>query len=221
MRKSFKAIIIGSTGSVGKNVLKNLVESPLCTSIKVINRRKVDLQLPKCQEHVVDFNKLSEELKPILLDTEVAFSTMGVGQPRKAGKQEFIRVDKELTLEFAKSCREAGIKHLSLLGSVGSDPNSKSNWYLKTKGEVEEELKSLNFERCSIFRPSLLVTKEIRYGLQDRITQFLFPKISFLFPLPYHEIKVEDLGKCFVKNSEIEKQGFERLEYPDFIKFLE
>ena len=54
----------------------------------------------------------------------------------------------------------------------------------------------------SLFRPSLLVTREIRYGLQDRITQRVFPIVAGLLPRRYHQVRVEVL------------------EYPDFIRLL-
>ena len=52
----------------------------------------------------------------------------------------------------------------------------------------------MGFARTSFFPSSLLVTKQIRYGLQDRLTQALFPLLSRFFAPKFHEIKVEELG---------------------------
>ena len=39
----YKAVIIGATGAVGGNILKELLRSPKCVSITSLGRRKVDL----------------------------------------------------------------------------------------------------------------------------------------------------------------------------------
>ena len=71
--------------------------------------------------------------------------------------------------------------------------------------------------RVSLFRPSLLVTREIRYGLQDRITQALFPLVAPLLPKRYHQIRVEDLARAMRTNAERPgPPGVEVLDYGAF-----
>jgi hypothetical protein len=107
-------------------------------------------------------------------------STFGIGQPRKYTKEEYYETDYIKNYEFAKLCKENGVKHFSLLSSVGSNSSSK-NYYIQIKGKLEESIKELNFERTSIIKPSLIVSREVRliinkliyrYGLQDRIIRF-------------------------------------------------
>ena len=43
--------------------------------------------------------------------------------------------------------------------------------YFHVKGSAEDVLAALGFARASFYRPSLLVTRTVRYGLQDRLTQ--------------------------------------------------
>jgi uncharacterized protein YbjT (DUF2867 family) len=145
---------------------------------------------------------------------------MGIGQPRKVAKREFWKVDVEQTTSFARACKIAGVQHFSLLSSVGADPNSRTN-YLHVKGVAEERIQQMGFTRTSFFRPSLLVTKQIRYGLQDRITQALVPLFSRLFHPRFHEIKVEDLGRAMRINAERHGNGVEDLTYPEFRKLLD
>jgi hypothetical protein len=65
------------------------------------------------------------------------------------------------------------------------------------------------------------VTREIRYGLQDRVTQALFPRVSWLLPSRYHEIRVEDLGRAMRINAERPgKDGVEILHYAEFVEML-
>ena len=79
-----------------------------------------------------------------------AICTLGVGEPSKMSKEEFVKIDKLAVLDFARECKKAGVKHFELLASV--DINSKSmSFYLRTKGELVEELKALHFERLSSY----------------------------------------------------------------------
>jgi len=63
-----------------------------------------------------------------------------------------------------------------LLSSVGISPKSKS-FFLRTKGELVEALKALNFERLSIFMPSMILTPTNRYGFSQALTLAVWPKL--------------------------------------------
>jgi len=76
----------------------------------------------------------------------------------------------------------------------------KSNsFYLRTKGELVEALKALNFDRLSIFQPSMILTPTNRYGIAQAITLKVWP---FLKPLlmgslrKYRGIPVNVLGQA-------------------------
>jgi uncharacterized protein YbjT (DUF2867 family) len=123
-------------------------------------------------------------------------------------------------MAFARACKLSGARHFSLLSSVGANVDSPMN-YLHVKGVVEERVSELGFARASLFRPSLLVTKQIRYGMQDRIMQTLFPVAAKLLAPKFHQIKVEDLGRAMRINAErTGSPGVEILTYPEFQELL-
>ena len=116
--------------------------------------------------------------------------------------------------------RAAAATHLSLLSSVGANAASR-NPYIRVKGTAEQRVSSAGIPRVSLFRPSLLVTREIRYGLQDRVTQALFPFLQPLLPKRYHAVRVEDLARAMRINAERPgSPGIEILEYPAFVSLL-
>ena len=221
----YRAIVIGGTGAVGSALVNELIASPLCEQVTVVGRSEPAEGLfhddsGKLQFHVVDMNQLGSEVIPYARNCGAAFSTMGIGQPRKVAKEQFWKVDVEYATAFARACKIAGTGHFSLLSSVGADPNSRAN-YLHVKGVAEERIQQMGFDRVSLFRPSLLVTKQIRYGLQDRVTQALFPLISRFFAPKFHEIAVEELGRAMRINAERPGSGVQQLTYPDFIQLLQ
>jgi uncharacterized protein YbjT (DUF2867 family) len=152
---------------------------------------------------------------------DAAFCTMGVGQPRKVGRKEFWKVDVEYASAFARACKIAGVRHFTLLSSVGANANSSNN-YLHVKGVVEERIQQLRFERASFFRPSLLLTKKIRYGVQDFLTQAIYPAISWALAPRFHQIRVTDLGRAMRLNAERPAESpVEALTYPEFLALLQ
>src|SRR4029450_3773466 len=62
-----------------------------------------------------------------------AICTLGVGQPSKSTREELWKVEIESVMAFAAACKEAGVRHFSLMTSVGSDAGSFS-YYLRLKG---------------------------------------------------------------------------------------
>ena len=84
-----------------------------------------------------------------------------------------------LEIDPIKASKKEGIQHFELLSSVGV--NSKSSFFLRTKGELENGLRELNFNRLSLFHPSMILTPENRYGLSQKLTLMTWPFVSKLF----------------------------------------
>ena len=67
----------------------------------------------------------------------------------------FRHIDYEIPIRLIKLAHQAGVPHCSLLTSGRSNPNS---WFTfaRTKGELENSIKGLEFSYTSIFRPGIL-----------------------------------------------------------------
>ena len=65
----------------------------------------------------------------------------------------FVKVDKEYVITFAQAAYNSGIKNISIISAIGADSNS-SNRYLRVKGEVEDAIVKIGFDKINIFRPS-------------------------------------------------------------------
>ena len=100
----------------------------------------------------------------------------------------------------AKLCKDSGISHFLLVSSIGADANS-SLLYPATKGQIEEYLKTLKFDRLSIFRPSLLMTPREERRSGEALAQAISPYLSWTLGgslRKYKEIPVETVGKAMM-----------------------
>jgi hypothetical protein len=149
---------------------------------------------------------------------EVAICTLGVGQPSKMTTAEFTRIDKDAALVFATAYKQAGVRHFQLLGSVGSDSSSR-NFHLRSKGELQDALIALDFERLSIFQPSMILTPTNRYGCLQGLTLVVWPWLNPTLQdswQAYRGIKVSTLGAAIARNAQVRGEGVELIQWRDF-----
>lgn len=216
-------VMLGASGAVGTETLKTLLQIKNIQRITLLGRRTIsNLDLDFVKQHNINIGD-SHSYRDYLQGHTAAICTLGIGEPSKVSKEDFIKVDKIAVLDFAKACKEAGIEHFELLASVGANPKSVS-FYLRTKGELVEELKALNFERLSIFQPSMILTPTNRYGISQAITLKVWPLLKPMFfgkLRKYRGISVNDLGQAMAKNIFKEGHSYEVLHWDEFNSILE
>lgn len=213
-------VMLGASGAVGTETMQTLLKMPHVERLTLLGRTPISgITTSIVYQHKIDIFD-AHSYADLLEGHDTAICTLGVGEPSKMGKEEFIKIDKTAVLDFAKACKKAGIAHFQLLASVGIDAKSFS-FYLKTKGELVEELIALNFEQLSIFQPAMILTPTNRYGFTSAVALFVTP---FLNPLlfgswrKYRGIPVEVLGKAIALNTWNKNKGVERLEWDDFYR---
>ena len=212
-----KILLIGGTGAVGGAAARALLENPGLEQLTLLGRREAELEHPKLRQHRVDLFKPADYAE-LLAGHRAAICCVGVGEPSKMDDADFVRIDKELPLTFAGACKEAGAAHFQLLSSVGVSLDSRS-MYLRTKGELEQGLRDLAFERLSLFHPSMILTPENRYGVAQGLTLAIWPKLTPLLAggaRKYRGVQVAQLGAAFAANVFASGSGEEVLEWDDF-----
>ncbi|WP_018352420.1 NAD(P)H-binding protein [Longispora albida] len=215
---TYRAVVVGGTGAVGSSLVSELLASPACTEVVSLGRR-AGPEREGLTQHVVDLRDLESATAEAGAGCTVAFCTLGMGQPSKESRADFLRVDVEYPAAFARGAKAAGAGHISLLSSVGASESSRA-FYLRVKGMAEAAMSAPGFGRVSLFRPSLLTTPQSRYGWRDTVYQAVIPKVSWALPSQYHEISVADLGRAMRLNAERTGAGLEVLYYKDFAALL-
>lgn len=219
---SYRAVIVGASGAVGSALTQALLAEPECTEVVAVTRRTLEkLRSPKLRMEIIDIDDLEAATARAAVGCDRAFCTIGIGQPRKVDYQEFWHVDVVLAGAFAIGSALAGVQHISLLSAVGADRKSR-NPYMRVKGAAEKAVKDAGILRTSFFRPSLLVTDSVRYGMQDRITQSVFPMLSALLPDRFRRIHVRELALAMKLNAERTMiDPVEILQHAEFMELVE
>ncbi len=143
-------LLIGATGMIGGAVIAQAGALPLT----ILARRELD-ELP--EQHALLVAPPERWADVIAVERpRVLVSCLGT-TIRQAGSQAAFRaVDHDLILSAARGARMAGATQMIVVSSVGASAKSR-NFYLKTKGETEDGLRALGFERLDILRPGLLM----------------------------------------------------------------
>lgn len=129
---------------------------------------------------------------------------------------------KKVTHDYAIKCaqlaKEAGVKHVLLLSAVGVSTTSWFAWG-RLKADVEEQIKSLNFESTSIFQPGMIFApNRPNKTISEHVADWIFTYLGWLFPEKYQGIQVEDLANAFVKVAESPKPGVTVYQVPEYRK---
>ena len=151
-----KALVIGATGAVGKDLVEQLLNDEAFDRVDVFVRRKVSIQSPKLVSHIIDFNKPEEW--GALLTGDVLFSCLGTTIKAAGSQNAQWKVDYTYQYEAAKAARNNGVGKLVLVSSVGASSKSKI-FYSRMKGQLDEDVQKLGFPGCFILRPPSLIRK--------------------------------------------------------------
>ena len=180
------ALVFGSSGLIGRHLLNQLINDINYNKIKIFVRSEPENNDPKVEIIKTDFNSLENHKEDIKGDD--CFFCIGTTKQNSPDKSEYRRVELEVPKQIAQIAKSNSINSFVFVSSGYADPKSSGD-YLKFKGEVEEELKRLNFPKLGIMRPSFLLgdRKEKRIG--EKIGIFVFKLLSPLFLGPLKKMK--------------------------------
>ena len=205
------ALLFGSSGLIGGQLLNNLIQNNDYNKIKIFVRSEPEIKDSKIEIIKTDFNNLKNHIEDIKGDD--CFFCIGTTKQNSPDKNEYKRIERDLPVEIAQIAKANSIDSFVYVSSGFADPKN-SGAYLRYKGEVEEELKKLNFTKLVIMRPSFLMgnRKEKRFG--EKIGIFLFKLLSPLFLGPLKKMKPihsEKVAKAMIKvaNEDIQQSVFE------------
>ncbi len=173
-----KALIIGSTGLIGNELLNILENDNYFDKIELWVRKYTNgNNSNKINTRIIDFNKISEIDK---IEADVVFCCVGTTIKKAKTKEAFRKVDFNIPIDIAMLSEKSKIKKLIIISSLGAEKESK-NFYLKTKGEMEFAVSQLNILSIILMRPSMLLGNRNEFRFGEIIGKYIMQILSFLF----------------------------------------
>ena len=216
-----KALIFGSSGLVGSNLVKIILQNEKYDHIKLFVRSETENKSKKLEIIKTDFNNLEKHKDSIVGDD--CFFCIGTTRKNTPDKNEYIRTEYNIPVEIGKIAKSNSVNNFIYVSSLGANPNS-SGLYLKNKGQAEQELINLNFPRLAIIRPSILLGNRKENRIGEKIGIFV---MKLLLPLflgklkKYKPIKVENVAKAManIAQNDYQKTIFESDQLVKIAKF--
>jgi len=197
--------MIGGSGMVGSATIPCLLAAG--HTVDALVRRPLATR-PGQKQHVAPSERWPEIIAA--LQPEIGISALGTTL-RDAGSQaQFAAVDKQLLLDCAAAALHGGAQHMVSVSSVGANPRS-GNFYLRTKGEVEDALGGMGFARLDLIRPGLLLGKRagpLRLG--ERLGMLVAPVTNLLTLAPwdrYRAIRAARVAEAITRLTERDNPG--------------
>ncbi len=176
-----RAVVLGATGLVGKNIVKLLIADNRFSHISAIVRRSVNIKSDKLTEIIVDFDK--PETYTNKIDGDIIFLCMGTTIKKAGSKDAQYMVDYTYQYNIAKAASDSNIKSCVIISSAMADPKARM-FYPRMKGELERDVTNLSFENIYILRPSVLkgVRDQKRTGesIAAKVIDFILPVMPWL-----------------------------------------
>ncbi|MCJ1445325.1 MAG: Protein fmp52, mitochondrial [Stictis urceolatum] len=161
MSEPISAVLVGSTGLVGSQILSLLATLPLTTTHVLARRSLQTYPSPPSTSTLTPHISTDPQSWPSTLSTlthppSILLSALGTTRSAAGSASAQYAIDHDLNLSLAQSARNAGAKVYVLISTSGADATSRF-FYPKMKGELEEKVKELGFPHVVVLRPGLLM----------------------------------------------------------------
>lgn len=195
----FRVLIVGGSGQVGSAVVRALLATRSCLEVVMVTRRAVPVAADdRLRQVVMDTGaaNFADEIANLARSCAgqgeplYAASCIGIGAGSARWSEEDIRkLEIGVVGAFARGCLAAGVERFGLLSAAGS---SASSWirYARIMGEKEDVVRSLGFQRLSLYRPGII-------GGNAHTPGYL-AWLGRLVPGPFGTIDQDDIGRAFV-----------------------
>ena len=197
------AIVFGSSGLVGQQLVQQLIQNNTYQKIKLFVRKNPNLVNSKIEIIETKFDNF-ELLSPKIKGDD-CFFCIGTTKKNSPDKSEYKKIELDLPKRIANLAKQNDIQSFIFVSSGYANSKSSGD-YLRFKGLVEEELISLKFNVLGILRPSFLLGNRKEKRIGEKIGIFIFKILSPLMMGPLKRMKpihVKLVAKAMVKIAQL------------------
>ncbi|WOO77648.1 Protein fmp52-1, mitochondrial [Vanrija pseudolonga] len=217
--------LVGSTGLTGASALQHLLSSPTTFALTALSRR-TDAHTPSnkgtsyTNRVVADLTTVAAAPEPLVASGGVYVTALGTTRAQAGGVKQQEAIDLDLNRDLATRAKKDGAATIIVVSSAGADANSYFA-YPRIKGQLEEDVKGLGFERTVILRPATLLYSGDR--AEKRTAEGWFVGLikgarAIGLPTGALGIDIEDVGAAIAQLAANPPEGVSTLYDADLVK---
>lgn len=204
-----KIAVLGSTGLVGKNVLKLLSRLDQVASVYCPVRSVPELASlgilqgsSKIDFEVIDFEQINSvdganKIRAGFLGCDAVVCCLGTTLKQAGSKPAQEKVDLRLPLSLAAMAKKQGVRQFLCVSAQGARKDSPF-FYNRLKGMLEEGLTMMDFECLTLVRPSLLLGKHKDKRFGEKLLQKTIGKHPEWIPAHIRPVHAETVAAHLV-----------------------
>ncbi len=148
------AVVAGSTGLVGKQLVEILASSQEYEAVIALVRKGSNIIHDRVFTVEVDYDQLDNYAADLKADD--VFCCLGTTMKKAGSKEKFYEVDFSYPLKLAEIAEKNKSQRFNIITANGANSNS-TFFYNRVKGDIETAVSRLSIPSIYIFRPSLLL----------------------------------------------------------------
>lgn len=172
-----KALVFGGSGLVGRELLALLSADMSFSEIISAGRSVVHDLDDRIQQLTINMEAL--DTQPELFESDIVFCCLGTTIGKAGSKEAFELVDLHYVSRIAQMAAAQGVACMAVISSMGADPTSY-NFYLRTKGRMEQAVCATHIPHIIIARPGLLRGKRNEFRFAEKTAAMLLPVIEWM-----------------------------------------
>lgn len=168
-----------------------------------VTRKPLGFTHPKLKEILIpDFSTLLDHKKELRGD--IYFCALGTTIKVAGSKENFKKVDYDAIVNFGKIAEFNQAKSLTVISANMADAHS-SVFYNRVKGETEQALMAMNFNRLILLRPGLLIGERMEKRTGEEFAIKIMNVLETVLPAKIERrmaTKIETLAARMLKEGQ-------------------
>ena len=207
------ALVLGATGVVGRELVRELCENENYDKIIVWVRRELKFNHEKLETQIVNFGNV-KELPPREVDE--IFCALGTTMKQAGSRGQFYKVDVSYPVNIAKWGIASGVRRFALISSQGADERSRF-FYLRAKGKAEKKIAALGFKSLQIARLPAIKSEREQVRIGELFTIWLFGLLPKFILTNYRPMSAKDIAAAVIAAAQTEAKGVQIYHPRDFL----
>ena len=201
------AVLFGASGLIGNCAIRRLLVHQAYDKVISIGRRPIKVSHPKLIHYDVDMSH-ADNFRHLMRGDDL-FICLGTTMKKAGNKEAFYEVDHNLIFNIAKTGSLQNMNQLIFVSSIGADSRSLI-YYLKVKGELEEDVRRLPYWGIHIMRPSVLLGQRDEKRTAEKLAGQLSKGLQYFSGSILGDIapvEADDVAKAMVQAAQSLQQG--------------